>query len=186
MQRRTLAALAALALLPTLGHAQDRSRSGRARLELAFDAGYGPSSEDAFGVVAADLRLHTPDGLGAVIRSGLATQIFSNAVAIDLGVAYRLDLVAADHAGLQLGGAIGPSLAHGPFDRGDVVAAGGFAMLHLDFWYRNFLVGIGVAGHLLFSERHGQPASRWGDDAGREAPILALVPTLRIGGDWGL
>ncbi len=109
---RRLAPLGALLLLlPCAAEAQDRSRSGRARLELSLDHGYGPSSEDGFGVLAADLRIHAPNGLGVALRTGIATQIFSNAFAIDLGVAYRLDLIAVEHAGLQLAGAIGPSLA---------------------------------------------------------------------------
>lgn len=165
--------------VPLTASAQDRSRSGRARLELALDHGYGGSSEGGYGEIAADLRLSAPNGIGAVLRTGLATQLFSNALGVDLGVAYRVDLAASDHVGVQLGGALGPSLSYGPFDGGWVVAYGGWAMLHLDLWFRNFLVGVGVSAHAMASARHGQ-------EGGRAAPILTLAPLVRIGGDWGL
>jgi len=170
----------------TRAEVQDRSRSDRARLELSFDHGGGWSSEDAYGELALDLRIHAPMGLGVVLRAGLATQIFSNAGGLDLGAAYRVDLLAEEHVGVQLALAIGASVAYGPFDGGSVVAAGGFAMLHLDVWYRSVFVGLGVSSHALLSSRHGQAASRWGDDAGRADPILTVTPMLRIGGEWGL
>lgn len=142
MRRTTQAAIAALALLLQAlpAHAQDRSRSGRARLELSFDHGAGGSTEGPYGELAADLRLHTPEGFGAVLRTGIASNLLSYAFAIDLGVAQRFDLVAFDHVGLQLSVAGGPSIGEGPFDRGRVGAFGGWGMLHADLWYRNFFV----------------------------------------------
>lgn len=148
-------------------------------MELAFDHGYGVSTEGDYAELGADLRLWAPFGLGVVLRTGVASNGMSTAAAADLGVGYRLDLVAIDHVGLQLAGVLGPSLAHGPFDHGKVAAFGGFAMLHLDFWYRNFFVGVGVSAHAMVSERYAQ-------SDGRDAPILTLTPTLRIGADWGL
>ncbi len=162
-----------------LASAQDRSRSHRARMELVLDLGLGASTEGMYGEASGDLRLFSPDGVGAVLRTGVATRGFSNAPAVELGVAYRFDLLAAEHLGLQLTGVIGPSVAYGPFDDGNVAAYGGWAMLHLDFWYRNVVVGVGVTGHAMLGERHEQTE-------GRASPILSIAPTLRIGGEWGL
>lgn len=148
-------------------------------MELALDVGAGPSTEGVYGELAADLRLWAPFGLGGVLRVGGATTGFSNAFAADLGVAGRLDLHSEEHLGLQLAGALGPSVAYGPFDAGNVSAFGGWAMVHVDFWYRNLIVGIGVSGHAMIAERHGQADGR--DDA-----ILSLAPTIRVGGEWGL
>lgn len=185
-----LVVVSAIPLVATHAQAQDRSRSDRARLELSFDHGGGWSSEDAYGELALDLRLHAPVqasmSLGVVLRAGLATQLFSNAGAFDLGAAYRVDLLAEEHIGVQLALALGGSVAYGPFDGGNVVAAGGFAMLHLDLWYRSSFVGIGVSSHALLSSRHAEQASRWGDDAGRTDPIVTVTPMLRVGGEWGL
>ncbi len=178
MLHRIALALCVL-LLASSASAQDRSRSERARLELAFEVGYGGSSEGGFGELGGDLRLWAPNGAGVVLRTGLATTGFSNAFGVDLGAAYRLDLLSEEHLGLQLAGAIGPSVAYGPFDEGYVAAYGGFAMIHLDFWYRNVLVGVGVSAHAMAPERHMQLE-------GRDDPILTLTPLIRIGGDWGL
>lgn len=181
MRRTTPAAIAALALLlQTLpAHAQDRSRSGRARLELSFDHGAGGSTEGPYGELAADLRLHAPEGFGAVLRTGIASNLLSYAFAIDLGVAQRFDLVAFDHVGLQLSVAGGASIEEGPFDRGRVGAFGGWGMLHADLWYRNFFVGVGAVGHVLATDSHQS-------ETGRQEPVVSLAGVLRLGGDWGL
>lgn len=174
--------LAALALVAPAS-AQDRSATGRSRLELAFDHGYGASTEGDYAEVSVDARLYAPFGLGAVVRTGAATQLFSNALAMDLGVAYRLDLAAGEHAGLQLALALGPALARGPFDGGEVWAFGGWAMLHLDFWYRNFFVGLGVSGHAVWASRDGEENL---EGPPRTGAVMTLTPTLRVGGEWGL
>lgn len=173
------ALLVLLCATASVASAQDRSRSHRARMELALDHGLGASTEGMYGELSADLRIFAPEGVGAVLRTGVATRGFSNAPAVDLGIAYRLDLFALDHVGLQLDGVIGPSVAYGPFDDGNVAAYGGWAMIHLDFWYRNMVVGLGVSAHAMLSERYGSPQ-------GRDSAILTITPTIRIGGDWGL
>lgn len=165
--------------VPSTASAQDRSRTGRARLELALDLGYGGGSDGGYVEIGADLRLSAPFGLGVVLRTGLATNGFSNALAADLGIAYRLDLIQEEHLGVQVGAAVGPSVASGPFDQGEVLAYGGWAMIHLDFWYRNLLIGVGLSGHAMVGERHAQPT-------GRDTPILTLAPMIRFGGEWGL
>ncbi|MCB9598598.1 MAG: hypothetical protein H6719_38135 [Sandaracinaceae bacterium] len=174
--------IASLALAPP-ALAQDRNATGRSRMELSFDHGYGFGSEGEFVELAADGRVYAPFGLGVVARAGLATRVFSNALALDLGAAYRLDLVDTPHAGLQLAIAVGPSVARGPFDGGEVWAFGGWSMLHLDFWYRNFFVGLGATGHLMATTREGSDVV---DGNPRSAPILTLTPMIRIGGEWGL
>lgn len=179
--RTVLVALAcSLTATAPIASAQDRSRSGRSRMELAFDHGYGASSEGGYAEIAADLRIYAPFGLGAVLRTGIASNLFSNALAADLGVAYRLDLVAEEHVGLQLAGAIGPSIAYDPFDQGNVTAFGGWAMVHLDFWHRNVFVGLGASAHALLGERHAEVE-------GRGAPILTLAPmsASRRWASWG-
>jgi hypothetical protein len=155
--------------------AQVRTATGRSRMELAFDHGVGFGTEDMYFELAGDLRVYSPFGLGVVLRAGAATQIMSIAFAAEVGVAYRLDLLTTDRAGIQLGIALGPSVAYGPFDRGSVPAIGGWGMLHLDVWHRNIFVGIGVTGHALAPQ---------GEQ--RVYPILTITPTLRVGGDWGL
>ena len=188
--RLTVIPLLAFALSLTTtaaAQARDRSTSGRSRLELSFDHGYGFATEGQYVELAADLRLYAPFGLGAVLRTGAAVQGPSNALALDVGVAGRFDLLSYEHFGLQLGGALGPSLAAGPFDGGNVLAFGGWALVNLDFWFRNFFVGLGVSGHALVSERYGQEAEPGSiDPPGRTDPILSLTPLIRIGGDWGL
>jgi hypothetical protein len=181
--RLVVSLVLASAALASSAHAQDRSRSGRSRMELAFDHGYGVSSEGEYAELAVDARLYAPFGLGLVVRTGLATQLFSNAVALDLGLAYRVDLVAGDHAGLQLALAAGGSAARGPFDGGDVWALGVVGMLHLDFWYRNFFVGIGASSHALWPIRAGEDQL---EGTPRTDPLWTLTPTIRIGGEWGL
>ena len=181
MRRTNQAAIAALALLlqTAHAHAEDRSRSGRARLELSFDHGVGGSTEGAYGELAADLRLHAPEGFGAVLRSGLASNVLSYAFAIDLGVAQRFDLVAFDHVGLQLSVAGGASIGEGPFDRGrdGAAAAEGFPLAHLGA--RPIYLGVGAVGHALATDRHQA-------EARRQEPVVSLAGLLRIGGDWGL
>jgi len=183
----SFALLAALAILTSTAGAQDRTTSRRARLELSFDHGYGFSTEGSFIELAADLRLLSPDGIGVALRTGSAVQGLSNAHVIELGIAGRLNLFSLPHVGLQLGGAIGPSLACGPFDGGDVRAYGGWASLHLDLWHRNLFVGVGVSGHALLSDRHATQIDPLSIEAPRgDAPILSLTPLIRLGGDWGL
>ncbi|MBX3273424.1 MAG: hypothetical protein KF729_24385 [Sandaracinaceae bacterium] len=182
-----IAALAALSLflVPELAHAQLRTRAttGRARMELAFDHGYGLGTEGDYLELGVDLRVHAAEGIGAVVRGGLALAPFSIAYVVEAGLAYRLDLFSSEAFGVQLAVAAGPSFAYGPFDRGEVPALGGWAMLGLDLWHRNFLFGIGVAGHAL-----GVLSDGGGDNyaAPREGPLLTITPTLRVGGDWGL
>lgn len=183
MDRLALSIVVASLALASVAHAQDRTRTGRARMELAFDHGYGLGSEGEYAELAVDARLYAPFGLGVALRTGLATQLFSNALAIDLGPAYRLDLVAGEHAGLQLALAAGPSVARGPFDGGDVWAFGLFGMLHLDFWYRNFFVGLGASAHGLWPTRAGEDQL---EGTPRTDPIWTFTPTIRIGGEWGL
>jgi hypothetical protein len=181
-RRISILALVLAAGAPRTAHAQDRTRSGRARMELAFDHGLGWSGEASGDIhleLATDLRVYSPEGIGAAVRIGVASTGLSTALAADLGLAARFDLFAREHHGVQLGLGVGPSIARGPFDRGDVLALGGWAMVHLDFWFRNALFGIGVAGHALWTETSGQAY-------GRSDPIFAIAPTIRVGGDWGL
>jgi hypothetical protein len=175
----TVLALCALAALGGTAHAQYRTTTQRGRLELAFDHGYGFSTEGDFLELGSDIRAYAPEGIGGAIRVGVAAQGLSNAFAADLGVALRTDLVATPRWGLQLAGAIGPSLAVGPFDGGRVMALGGFGMVHLDLWVGVLFVGIGVTGHALWSERHASPN-------GRADAVLSIAPTLRVGFDWGI
>lgn len=166
-------------LSPLTAHAQSRSTTGRARMELSADHGVGFGTEGLYGELGTDLRLTAPDGFGAALRLGLASNGPSNALAVDLGATYRLDLFARPDWGVQAGLALGPSMAWGPFDQGQVTAWGGFAMLHLDVWVGRFFAGVGLSGHALLPERHAQMD-------GRADPILTLAPTIRVGGDWGL
>ena len=155
--------------------AEVRTATGRSRMELTFDHGLGFGTEGMFFELATDLRVYAPYGLGAVLRLGGAAQLMSIGWAAEVGVAYRVDLFTMERAGIQLGIALGPSVAYGPFDRGSVPAIGGWGMLHLDVWHRNIFVGIGVTGHALAPE---------GEQ--RTNPILTVTPTLRVGGEWGL
>ncbi len=159
--------------------AQYRTTTERGRFELAFDHGYGFGTEGDYLELGTDIRGYAPSGLGAALRIGVAAQGLSNAVAADLGAALRVNLVSGVHSGLQLAGAVGPSLAIGPFDGGRVFAYGGWAMLHLNLWVGVFFVGLGVSAHALWSERHTEPN-------GRSAPILTIAPSLRVGFDWGV
>ncbi len=155
------------------------------RLELSFDGGYGGGSEGGYGELAMDFRAYAPSGVGGVVRAGVATQIFSNAFALDLGVSLRLNLAGDESGGLALTGAVGPSVAYGPFDIDWVDAWGGFAMLGLDYWHRHFLIGLGVTGHLLVASSHDRQASWAGEEPGRNDPIMTLAPMLRVGWAWG-
>lgn len=178
----TALALAALPLAEP-AHAQDRTRTGRSRVELAFDHGYGFGTEGDFAELSVDARLYAPFGLGVALRAGVASRLFSNAVGVDLGLAYRLDLSAGEHAGLQLALTLGPSVARGPFDGGQVWAFGGWAMVHLDFWYRNFFVGVGASGHAMWADRMGENGL---EGAPRTDALMTLTPTIRVGGEFGL
>ena len=181
---RVAALLLALGSIPASASAQAsdlrfRSTSGRARMELSLDAGYGFSTEGDYLELASDFRAYAPFGLGVVLRVGAAVRWLSNAVAVDVGAAQRFDLVSGTHAGLQLVLTAGASVAYGPFDlRGDVAAYGGFGMVHLDLWTTNFFIGVGASAHAMVPELAGQ--------GGRDAPILTITPLLRFGGDWGL
>ena len=155
-------------------------------MELSVDHGYGFGSEDGFIELAFDLRVHAPNGLGAVLRMGGAAQIMSAAFAVDAGIAYRVELVSSDLAALQLGLALGPSVAYGPFDRGMVPAYGGFAMAHFDVRFSRFFVGLGVSAHALMPDGPGEQSGSRTTSPSRDAPLLALTPTLRVGGEWGL
>jgi len=169
--------------------AQYRSTTGRGRVEIALDHAWGFGSEGEHLQLAADLRVHAPCGLGAVFRAGLASQLLSNALAFDLGIAQRVDLVTGPRAGLQLAFAAGGSYANGPFAPDSVAslpfhersvdALGGFAMVHLDVWIDTFFFGAGVSGHLLRATGDAHQA-RGGE------LLTALAPTLRLGGEWGL
>lgn len=177
---KTNSLLAALSLALTLSvastaAAQVRTATGRSRMELTFDHGIGFGTEGMFFEGAMDLRVYAPLGLGAVLRVGAATQLMSGGFAAEVGAAYRLDLFTMERAGIQLGVALGPSVAYGPFDRGNAPAIGGWGMLHVDVWHRNIFVGIGLTGHALASE-----------GAQRTNPVLTITPTLRVGGEWGL
>lgn len=156
-----------------------RTTSGRARMELALDSGYGFGTEGDYAELAADFRVYTPEGTGAVFRAGGALRVLSNAMAFDLGAAQRFELVGGTNAGLQLALVAGTSMAWGPFDpEGNVAAYGGFGMVHLDVWTTNFFIGLGVTGHAMLPARHHQ--------GGRSDPILTIAPQIRLGGDWGL
>lgn len=179
MKRTSLLLAFALLLLPTAADAQSRSTTGRARMELSADHGVGFGSEGMYGELATDVRLVDPSGFGGVLRVGLASNGLSNALAVDLGAAYRLNLFVRPDWGVQLGLALGPSFAWGPFDQGMVAAWGGFSMLHLDVWVGTFFAGVGVTAHALMPERHSQVD-------GRADAILTVAPVIRVGGDWGL
>lgn len=174
---RTTLVLFALVLAAPAA-AQYRSESARARMEIAFDHGYGGGSEGGYAELAGDVRIWAPYGVGLIVRTGLASNVFSNAFAVDLGVGARVDLAHGSLGGLQLYGALGGSVAYGPFD-GYIPAFGGFAMAGLDLWHRNFFVGIAASAHALYAEGHQ-------DAGGRGDPIWTLAPMLRVGGDFGL
>ena len=167
--------------------AQDRTSTHRARMEVSLLAGYGGSSEGGYAELGFDARLYSPDGAGLVLRAGGAAQILSVALAVDVGVAYRVDLVGGEHAGLQLAMGFGPTIANGPFDRGNVWAGGGWAALHLDYWYRNMFVGLGASSRVLVSSpgagSRGDVQTRMEP---RTDPVWTVTPTLRFGGEWGL
>jgi hypothetical protein len=165
--------------------AEDPSRRSPGRLELSFDAGYGFGTEGDYGEVAMDFRAFAPNGVGGVFRAGVATQIFSNALAVDLGFALRANLVGGEIGGLAISGALGPSFAYGPFDVDWVDAWGGWAMLGLDLWHRHFVVGVGVTAHLLVPTSHDRQASWAGEVPGRSNPITTIAPTIRVGWAWG-
>src|SRR5689334_6559640 len=87
--------------------AQSRSTTDRARMEVALDHGYGGGSEGGFVELAIDLRLFAPEGMGFVLRTGAASNGLSNAIAADVGGAWRFDLVRGTRGGLQLSFAAG-------------------------------------------------------------------------------
>jgi len=192
MQPRHLASLLAFGLALVAAApvcAQYRSTTGRGRVEIALDHAWGFGSEGEHLQLASDLRVYAPFGFGAVFRAGLASQLLSNALAFDLGVAQRFDLVAGPRAGLQLALAVGGSYANGPFAPDSVAslpfhersvdALGGFAMVHLDVWIDTFFFGAGVSGHLLRATGDAHQA-RGGE------LLTSVAPTLRLGGEWGL
>ncbi|MFK7987498.1 MAG: hypothetical protein AB8I08_15870 [Sandaracinaceae bacterium] len=185
MHNRLLFATTLLCLLPSVTHAQihARSNTGRARMELSLDHGFGFSTEGEYIEVGMDLRVYAPEGVGAILRTGVATQLMTIAYVADAGVAYRFDLFATDRVGLQIGLATGVSVGYGPFDRGEAPALGGFAMAHLDLRTRGMFFGIGVTTHALrvFGE---EERNSFGDP--RSTPVLSATPVLRIGGEWGL
>lgn len=140
-------------------------------MEAAFDHGYGGSSEGGYAELALDVRIWAPFGLGLAIRGGLASNGFSNAVGVDLGPGLRVDLAGGALGGAQLFFVAGAAYAYGPF-QGWTHAVGAFASLGFDLWHRNFFVGIAGTAHVLAARR---------DD-----PLWTLLPTIRIGGEWGL
>ena len=190
------ALLAAIVISAAPAFGQDRTTSGRARMELSFDHGMaiGVTSVRAartasgqpggdwttFGLAAsADLRLYAPSGIGAVVRTGYEGIFSTGLFVVDVGVAYRGDLVGGTHGGLQLVGSVGPSVGHGNLvgsyleGTPSTALAGLWGSVHLDVWHRNSFVGIGVTARTQWA--HGY------DDA-----LVSLVPTIRVGGDWGL
>lgn len=188
MQTRcALAAFLFILTLPPPSHAsaqiRAQSTTGRARMELSFDHGFGPSSEGDVLELGMDLRVYAPEGVGAIVRTGVATQLMNIAYATDLGAVHRFDLFADDRVGLQLAWAGGMTVAYGPFDRGDVPGLGGFAALNLDLRSRGMFFGVGASGHALAVLG---PEDDPIDGNARRAPLLSLVPFLRIGGEWGL
>jgi hypothetical protein len=168
-----------LAVLATSAHAEPRSTTGRSRLELALDHGYGFGTEGDFLEIGTDFRVHGPNGVGAALRVGVATTIVAIATVAEVGASFRFDLIERERWGLQLAAALGPTIAVGPFDGGRVTAIGGWSLVHLDLWVGVMFVGIGASGHALWSERHDQYE-------GRSEPILTITPTLRVGFDWGV
>jgi hypothetical protein len=158
--------------LPASAQAQYRSTSDRARMELAFDHGFGGGSEGGYAELAIDMRVWAPFGLGLVLRTGLASNGFSNALAADLGPAVRI-IGGGKLGGVALSLAGGLAYAYGPFHEGWAHGVGAFALLAIDFWYRNFFAGLAASGHVLFASE-------------RQTPIWTLAPMLRVGGDWGL
>ncbi len=187
MHRTYIVSLApALALaLVALGAQGASAQDSSGRLELTFDGGYGFGSEGEYGELALDFRAFSEVGVGGVLRTGVATQVFSNALALDLGVAFRTDLTGGERGGLAFTIAVGPSFAYGPFDVDWVDAWGGWAMLGLDLWHRHFVVGAGVTAHLLVPSSHDRQASWAGEVPGRDQPIATIAPMLRVGWVWG-
>jgi hypothetical protein len=180
--RRVAFILFALTTLTATAEAQDRSTSRRARMELAFDHGIGFSTSGEYLEVAADLRLWLPENVGFVLRGGAGLRPFGMFAGVQLGVAYRLDLVREEHVGLQWVTAVGGTLGTADVDHLQRGAFGGWAMTHLDFWHRNAFVGLGVVAHAL--------ALDGGNIVGPHQPttneLLAVTPMIRIGGEWGL
>jgi hypothetical protein len=160
--------------------AQNRSSPVRARMELAIDLGYGGGSEGAYGELAMDFRVWAPEGLGVIVRTGAATNLWSTAFAADLGFGARLDLERGARGGLQLALGIGATYARGPFD-GEVDALGGFGTASLELWHDNWFLGLGATAHALAALAADE------NEPTREDPLIwTLAPMLRMGGDWGL
>lgn len=177
--------------------AEAAARAERAdtwRLSAAFDHGYGFSGERsaAFGgagqylELAGDVRLTSPLGLGVAARIGTAFQLTAAPFAADLGVTYRYEERIGARWGWRVEGALGPSVAIGPFDRIeetgnhlDRTAFGVFGMADVDLWFGDSFVGLGLSAHAL-------PWFVADPDGQRTDPILTVAPQLRVGGEWRL
>lgn len=191
----TLVAIAASAS-PAL--AQDRTTRGRARMELSFDHGFAlgvtsvrensDTTWTTLGVAGtADLRLYAPSGFGAVVRTGYEGVFSSGLFSLDIGAAYRGDLLSGTHGGIQLVATAGASVSYGTLIgvasyqgwfpglvSSEPVALGGvWGSVHVDFWHRNSFFGLGLTAR-----------AQWAD--GYDDSLVSLVPTIRVGGDWGL
>ena len=169
-------------------------------LELSLDHGVGlwkPAGErweTPNAVGSLDARLHGGLGLGAMVRVGLAQLAFSR-FELETGPSLRGWLLREGPRGLQLGGALGISVAllfdgprpglfgeecvRDPAEPGRCRRAydgrfGAFGMMHLDYREHGFFVGVAALGRWLPHDL--QSAERWSAD-------FAIDVVLRVGGE---
>ena len=169
-------------LMPSLASAQ--RAEDRAALEIGFDHGLGELREpgEELTVVGAtahlDVRLHAPNGFGGMARVGTT---FGRVLTVEasVGASYRAMLFREGPRGIELGGAIGPSLYYNAWAPRVGIAssllAGGLAMLHVDYREHGFFVGLATD-------------CRWLPIGGVQGGIdtFAYGLMLRVGGEVSL
>jgi len=135
-----------------------------------------------------DLRTFSgPSGFGGVLRAG---GVFgSGAVGLlEGGVTGRVELLRRGLFGIDLGAALGPSLAYGELVSptllvfGDSVEAfgyGGFLQAELTFLVSHFFVSVSATTRIMgFVATH--------DDDVLEGVTTTITPGARVGFDWTL
>lgn len=167
--------LSSLLALPTLAEAQ------RASIELAFDHGISQLREPGEDVdwtgahAALDLRVHSPLGMGGMLRAGTTFGALVT-LELDAGPTYRSWLFRQGPRGLTLTSSLGGSMFWNtgePDARIRTTLAGGlYVDASLDYHEHGFLVGIGYHGRWL-------PVSEGSD----QLDTFSFSATARVGGE---
>ncbi|AKF11032.1 hypothetical protein [Sandaracinus amylolyticus] len=127
--------------------------------------------------LSVDVRYAHRTGHGAMVRGAYGTNVWGEAMAIELDYLYRAHLVGDQHLSLALDAMIGATVASFDHDEERLAVGahlGGNAGLSLDLRVRNFIVALGVQYRLLV------PTERTlgGNEAGVEH---AITGTLGLG-----